>query len=81
MLLQAQLDSRARLTVPPEVRARLHVDAGDTVLFVERGTEMVLTTLTALKERAYGAWAEVDYSSEDLLADRRAAARREEGRA
>ncbi|GAA4981614.1 AbrB/MazE/SpoVT family DNA-binding domain-containing protein [Kineococcus glutinatus] len=72
MTVKAQLDSRARLTLPPEVRERLHLNPGDTVLFVERAGEVVMTTLQALKDRARGAWAHSDYGVDDLLAERRA---------
>ncbi|MDO8689431.1 MAG: AbrB/MazE/SpoVT family DNA-binding domain-containing protein [Dehalococcoidia bacterium] len=72
---------QGRLVIPAEIRKRLGVKEGDRLLMRLQGERLVLETRAAVLARVKGAFADVprDVSLvEELLADRRAEAAREE---
>lgn len=77
----AQLGVKGRLVVPQSVRSRLHVQEGDTLLFIEEQGGVRVTTRAALIEELAGSLAEDDGRdfTEELLQERREEARREKG--
>lgn len=75
---EVQLDDKGNVTVPPEVREGLGVEPGDTIIFIERDGEYLLTTRRALAARLRGILARDDGRdmTQELLDERHAEAAR-----
>jgi bifunctional DNA-binding transcriptional regulator/antitoxin component of YhaV-PrlF toxin-antitoxin module len=74
-----QLGPKYRAILPRAVRDALHVQEGDTLMYVVEGEQVRLTTRRQLAQELYGSLAEDDGRdfTEELLAERRAAAQQE----
>jgi len=74
-----QLGPKYRAILPCAVRDALHVEEGDTLMYVVEGEQVRLTTKRQLAHELYGSLAETDGRdlTQELLDERRAEAQRE----
>ena len=74
-----QLGPKYRAILPRAVRDALHVEEGDTLMYVVEGERVRLTTRRQLAQELYGSLAEDDGRdfTGELMAERRAAAQQE----
>jgi AbrB family looped-hinge helix DNA binding protein len=72
---------QGRLVIPSEIRREMAIVPGDVLLAVVEGDRLVLEKREAVLQRLRGRFAHVPPTvslSEELIAERRAAAKREE---
>ncbi|SMB77781.1 AbrB/MazE/SpoVT family DNA-binding domain-containing protein [Deinococcus hopiensis] len=74
-----QLGPKYRVILPRAVRDALHVEEGDTLMYVVEGERVQLTTRRQLAQELYGSLAEGDGRdfTQEHLEERRAEAQRE----
>ncbi len=69
---------KGRVVIPAEIRRELGIREGSELVAMAEGAAVVLVPKTAVKARLRSLFADVQVSlSDELLRDRRAAARRE----
>jgi AbrB family looped-hinge helix DNA binding protein len=78
--LVVQVGPKGRVVIPAEIRHRLGISEGSELVALVEGEAVVLVPRSSIKTRLRSIFAGVDTSlRQELLADRRAEARRESG--
>ena len=71
------MNRQGRVVIPVGMRRALGVNHGGELLASMEGDRLVLSTARDAEQRLFERWARVDYSSSQLIRDRRKEGRRE----